>query len=208
MVMKCMIEFKKDKYGFWRQSNPERFSYDESYKSNQRTTPEMSWCRLGFLASKISPDKMKCWKVCDIGSGNGVFANEASRFFKEGVKEYDLSGNSISKEELEITEWDLIFLTDVLEHFEDIDDLFKIHFRYAFISFPETPEVNDFHELQSWRHFKPNEHIYCLNLKGMIKWLNSHSYASITYGNPEDMIRASSDGRVNISTIIASRIRS
>lgn len=205
-----MIEFTKDQYGFWRQSNPKDFVYDEDYKKSQETTSEMSWCRLGFLTSKFSPSKIKSWKVCNVGSGNGIFAKEASKLFENGVSEYseyDVSGKSISKEELENTEWDLIFLTDVLEHFKDIEDLFKIHFKYAFISFPETPEVSDFHELEKWRHYKPDKHIYCLNLKGMIKWLNAHGYMSVISGNPEDAIRHSNDNVPNISTIIVSRMR-
>ena len=178
------IRFEKDDYGFWHQMNPEKFQYTEDYKKIQKTTVEMSWLRLGFLFSVISPTIAKKFVACDVGSGNGCFAKEASRFFEKGIRQYDLSGESISREELIKTHWDIIFLTDVLEHFESIDDLFDISFDYGFFSFPETPKVDDWKQLVNWRHFRPNEHIWCLYADGMKQWVEAHGYEVISVGNP------------------------
>lgn len=197
-----MPNFTRTDYGFWRQLEPRPFNYDTDYKEAQGTTAEMSWLRLGVLISALgaSPQSFKDWWLCDVGSGNGTFAKEAAKVFGN-VREYDLSGNSISEEELYTREWDVIFLTDVLEHYKDIKDLFKIKFKYLFLSFPETPEVTAWTELRDWRHYKPDEHIWMLNKDGVVKWLEDNGKRVIYTGNPEDAIRKS-PYNVNISTVI------
>lgn len=197
------MNFSKDKYGFWRQDSPEPFEYDENYKAIQKTTDAMAWLRLGFLFSVISPGECRGFLACDVGSGNGCFAKAVRGCFSS-ISEYDLSGDSITRDELEHTDWDIVFLTDVLEHFGQIDDLFGLHFRYVFLSFPETPSVDDWRELSEWRHFRPNEHIWCLNEDGVVRWLDDHGYETVARGNPEDAIRRPQPGlKRNISTVIA-----
>ena len=197
-----MAEFIKNSYGFWRQIDAKPFSYDCTYKAAQGTTIEMSWLRLGVLVGALGVNvaDLRDWCLCDVGSGNGVFAKEAAKVFGD-VCEFDLSGNSISVEELYTRDWDVIFLTDVLEHYTCIDDLFKIKFKYLFLSFPETPKVSDPAELKNWRHYKPNEHIWMLNKDGIVEWLEDNGRDIIYTGNPEDAIRKSSYD-VNISTVI------
>lgn len=201
-----MIDYVKGDYGFWRQIDPAPITYDEQYKSVQKTTTEMSWLRLGVLISTVDKPltELRDWWVCDVGSGNGKFAEEARKVFGH-VCEYDLSGTSISEEELYTREWDAIFLTDVLEHYPDINDLFKIDFKYLFLSFPECPEVCDWRALEGWRHYRPNEHIWMLNSTGVQEWLKSRGYKIQYSGNPEDIIRTNPNVPVNISTIICSR---
>ena len=154
----------------------------------------MAWLRLGYLFATLNKNvnDYYTWKVCDVGSGNGCFIKEAKKVFGYACN-YDLCGDTISQEELYNTQWDLIFLTDVLEHFEDINELFKIHFKYLFISFPETPRVPDWHILQDlkYRHFRPNEHIYMLNANGMVKWMDDNNYALLKQCNIEDTLRKS-----------------
>ena len=70
----------------------------------------MSWLRLGVLISTLNKPlaEIKDWWVCDVGSGNGKFAVEANKLFNN-VREYDLSGSSISSDELYSRHWDVIF---------------------------------------------------------------------------------------------------
>ena len=202
-----MIEFKLiPKYRFWKQINPVSIDYNEDYKARQQTTPEMSWLRLGAFISqiRINVNELKTWKCCDVGSGNGNFIKEAKKVFGYAV-EYDLSGQTITQQELYNTKWNVIFLTDVLQHFQNIEDLFKIDFEYLFLSYPECPRVSDYKELQGWRHYKPNEHIYMMNRMGMIRFMMDHGYRIIYEGNIEDVIRKS-PYEINITTMIFHKI--
>jgi len=196
---------REDKYGFWRQVGNEPFEYSVEYKQAQSTNTDMSYLRIGWLASHFRYEMLRKMKVVDIGSGNGTFVNVGESVFGSCVG-FDLSGESISKDELDSTEWDLVVLSDVLEHFEDIEDLFKLKWSYAFVSFPETPKVADAEDLIGWRHFKPNEHLWCLNFTGMQKWFSDHGCRFINGSNVEDIIRRRWDDKCpNISTILVSR---
>ena len=186
--MRGDISFTKDRYGFWRQNDPHPIAYTQEYKTRQQTTPAMAWLRLGFLFSVLSPAECSRMVACDVGSGNGCFARTAAGCFRE-MHEYDLAGNSIPSSRLESTPWDVVFLTDVLEHYLHIDDLFLIDFEYGFLSFPETPSVASWQELVGWRHYKPDEHIWMLNEDGMRRWFSDHGYDTVASGAPEDAIR-------------------
>lgn len=193
-------EYSYDSYGFLKQVNPEPFNYDVAYKYKQSTNIEMVKLRLGYLALHLKEDFSKM-RAVDIGAGNNVFINYASHYFKSIVP-YDLDGESISKEELHTTHWDIIFLTDVLEHFTDIDDLWKINFNYAYISFPEYPKD---YPLDKYKHCKVNEHIYQLNEEGFTKFVKGKAeIIAISY--PEDLIRTRWDENYrNITSVIIKR---
>jgi len=190
-------------YKFWKQQNPKLFDYNMEYKNKQSTNENMCWLRLGFLASCLPPLIFKQLNVCDVGSGNGVFVHKFKHLFNY-LCGYDLSGESISKEFLYGNLWDVIFLTDVLEHFNDIEDLFNIHWKYLFLSFPETPiEYETQQQLEQWKHYKPNEHIWCLNTPGLMKWFDVHDCEILTVSNLEDLIRVpQNNSLVNITTMI------
>jgi len=195
------INYIYDANGFIKQKDPKPFEYSLDYKSHQSTNTAMVWLRLGWLSSILPFSKMKTMNAVDIGAGNGSFVREAASVFKRIVP-YDLAGESIDDIELYETNWDLIVLSDVLEHYKDINDLWGLNFKYAMISFPETPDENKY-DLSRWRHFKPNEHIYLLRLSQVIPWINEHGCTVEKFGNPEDMIRKRWDENMpNISTVL------
>lgn len=198
------MEFKKTEHGFWRQVGAKPFKYDEAYKAKQGTDEFMSCLRIGFL-SGIFGYKLKGMTAVDVGSGNGSFVKAASRVFKR-IASYDVAGESITRSELLGTRWDIVILTDVLEHFERIDDLFDIPWRYAMISYPETPEVDRWDRLVGWRHFKPDEHLWCLNYRGVRRWMRRNGCRIERVSDFEDLIRTrwQHDHR-NITTVLASR---
>lgn len=200
-----MPSYSKENYGFWRQQNPVPFTYDDSYEQKQSTNIEMVYLRLGWLSAHICFDALKEMTVVDVGAGNGSFVNHSKGKFKN-IYSYDIVGSdTISEETLKTTEWDLMVFSDVLEHYEDIEDLFKYKWKYVMVSFPETPEVTVWQELESWKHFKPNEHLWHLNMKGMIQWFIDHSCEVIGSGHPEDILRKRWSACPNISTILAKR---
>jgi hypothetical protein len=195
------------RHGFVHQVDREPFDYDLEYKEKQSTNVEMSYLRMGWLAASIPHEELRDFYVVDVGSGNGEFARCASKHFKK-VCEYDLSGDTISREELMGTPWDLAVFSDVVEHFPDLNEFIDIPWTYAMVSFPETPEVESFEELQAWRHFKPNEHLWYMTGKGFSAWAtkNIPGVKIINQGYFEDMIRARWDkNKPNISTTLLKR---
>jgi len=197
------IPFSEDRYGFLKQIDPEPFKYTAEYKNKQSTNNAMSWLRLGWLSAQIPFDQIKKFNTVDIGSGNGIFVNEGRSVFKRIVP-YDLTGESISETELYSTAWDLVVMSDVLEHYHNIDDFWTLSFQYAMVSFPETPRSRM--NLEHWRHYKPNEHIYMLNTNSFIDWVKNHGCSVVAYGTPEDMIRCRwDDAQPNITTFLIKR---
>jgi len=202
-----MIQFARDEFGFWKQVDPSPFVYTEEYKSRQSTNEAMSFLRLGWLAAHLGLSEMKKMRAVDVGCGNGEFVKHAQNFFSRAVG-YDVAGNSISERELAETEWDLVVLSDVLEHYSDIDDLFDLKWKFAFVSFPETPRVDDWRELQSmgFRHFKPDEHLWMMNSLGFREWSARLGAETIAEDCFEDAIRTRWDPRVrNISSFLLKR---
>lgn len=192
---------------FIRQSAGPSDIYDADYKKKQSTNALMSYMRIGWLSHHFSVEEIWRMKIVDVGSGNGEFARCCVNAGM-AVVEYDLSGDSISRDELYGTAWDLVVLSDVLEHFDDIDELFRMKWRYCMLSFPETPDVADFEELKTWRHFKPGEHIYHLYRDGVTDWVNSMEAGAevISCSNVEDLIRTRwDDSFPNITTMLIHR---
>lgn len=196
------VAFERWKYGFWKQVSPRPFHYDEEYKHGQATNIEMAYLRLGWLASFFTYRAMKSMVVVDIGSGNGTFVHAAKDKFRD-VYGYDLCGESISEETLLSTQWDLVVLNDVLEHFPRVDHLFDIDWKHCFLSFPETPHVETQEELARWRHYKPDEHVWCLNREGVSEWVASCGCEIVAVSNFEDLIRRRWDeGHPNITSML------
>jgi len=193
--------------GFVRQTEPHDFVYDENYKARQSTNEAMSYMRLGWLAAHIPYDDWAEMSMVDIGCGSGEFVKHASDKFKR-VRGYDVCGTSISRDELMDTEWDIAVMSDVVEHFNDIEELFDIQWNHAFISFPETPAFETFEEMREWRHFKPNEHLWYLNIEGFLHWIEKeHREATVvSSSNFEDSIRTRWNRQMtNISTVLLKR---
>lgn len=195
-----------DEYGFLKQVSHQVFEYTEEYKKRQGTNVAMSFLRLGWLSAHFSYERLRDMFVVDVGCGNGEFMKRAENLFFH-ICGYDIVGDSITKHELMNTHWDMVVLSDVLEHFEDIDELFRMKWEYCMLSFPETPVVGTFKELQSWRHFKPNEHIYHLYADGIVEWVEViHGAKVVDVGNFEDVIRTRWDEqKTNISTVLIKR---
>ena len=173
---------------FIKQLNPTKIAYDAVYVNKPRTTVEMAYLRLGWLSQHLTYAKLKQAKVVDIGSGAGVMTTSLKQICAN-VKNYDLAGPSITKKELRDNFWDVVVLNDVLEHYDNIDELFELKWRYAFLSFPETPNVATFEELTHWRHFRPNEHIYHLYEDGVRIWAAQMGADTVAAGDFEDILR-------------------
>lgn len=199
--------YKKTDYDFYRQVDPLPFDYTTDYAAAQATTRDMAMLRLGWLLAGLGSYTTKLpstLSICDVGAGNGEFYKACLPVFKQAAY-YDVAATGgITKEQLYGQPWDVVTLHDVLEHFEDIEELFEIQAKYFYLSFPETPDKGLWPDLKTWRHYKPDEHIWLLNKDGVVEWLFDHGYTTIQSGFPEDIIRKPQEGLTrNIGSVLA-----
>lgn len=139
-------------------------------------------------------------------AGNGMFCRSAKRFFKEAYP-YDLVGDSIDETTLLTTHWDVVVMSDVIEHLPNPNWIFKLNWDYLYLSFPETPKVsNPDEELLQWRHYKPDEHLWLLNYLSIKKWLMNNGCTILKKDHIEDYIRGrQSPLTPNITTMMIKR---
>src|SRR5205823_4697203 len=105
-----------------------------------------------------------------------------------------------SKAEAHTTQWDLLCAFDVLEHFEEIDELWRHSFTWGYFSLPAPPSTG---VSESWRHFKPHEHLWYITQRQFMEWTTAHEYEVVASGTPEDCIRTRWDpDEANINTFL------
>jgi hypothetical protein len=196
--------YQKNNYGMITQVNPSGFSYDKQYASHTKTNHKMSYLRIGVLLGFIHVDELKKMNCIELGPGNGEFYKTIQTKVND-MKGYDLADtefSNITLPQIYNKQWDILFAFDVIEHMEDINDIWKIDFNYAFISIPCPPQGN----LEDWRHLKPNEHLWHITASQFEKWANDNNYSVIYSGCPEDVIRIRwNKDKVNINTFIIKR---
>lgn len=190
--MKNICEFEWTKYGMLKQKDAKPMEYLESYTvTNSRTNSDMSYLRLGNLLGHVPYDVVFKGQHLEIGPGNGInLAIWRSKGIK--IEGYDIAKSiysTITKDRLYSDSWDILCAFDVLEHYEDIDEIWNIHFKYGYFSVPRLPDNGVLKDLRDWRHFRLGEHIYNFSEKAFEKWVNVHGYSLIYFGCPEDCIR-------------------
>ena len=95
---------------------------------------------------------------------------------------------------------DLLCAFDVIEHLDDIDDIWSIDFEVGFFSLPCPPMTGI---TTAWRHWKPNEHLWHLTPNEFTSWINYHGYDMARMGSPEDAIRSRWDPlQMNIASYV------
>lgn len=198
--------FTRTEYGFWKQDDPKPFTYTPEYAGSQSTTEAMAFLRLGWVSALLPDDYLREASVVDVGAGNRAVEKFLGSHVGR-VASYDVAGDSISREELRGTSWDLALFCDVIEHVPDLGFLWDIPWKYAYVSFPETPPVRTWRDLRSWRHFKPDEHVWMLNLSGMTQFVSGRAGGQVLgAGHAEDLIRTRWDPVFpNISSMLIRR---
>ena len=197
--------FKRTEYGFWKQVGPSDFDYTQEYVEAQSTNPEMVHLRLGWITAALGYATVREARFIDIGAGNRMFEKVAKPLVR-AVTSYDVVGNSISKGYLMQEKWDIAIFADVIEHESDLEFLLDVPWKHAYVSFPETPLTATWEELKTWRHFKPDEHVWMLNRTGMLEFVQSHGVEVLQMGNPEDLIRKRENPEIpNITSLMLRR---
>ena len=152
----------------------------------------MAYLRIGYMLANISWSEFNGARVLELGPGNGVqlAALRQVGCFADGLDLHEQSlHTTIPRGQAERVEWDILLACDVLEHFHNIDGLWRFPFKYAYISTPALPDPASV-DLSAWRHFKPDEHVYYIEAAAFHLWAQAHKYHVLAFGCPEDVIRA------------------
>lgn len=192
--------------GFIKQVDAKPFRYDEAYTNRQSTTHAMAYLRLGVMMAVIGYETLKQSRTLEIGPGSGMLM-DVIRPHVASIDGYDVGPSrwsTLNHTQATSRPFDLLVACDVIEHMPDIEALFSYNFTHAYISLPCPPD--DITVFGTWRHFKPDEHLWYLPAHAFIKWVGCHGYAVIYHGSPEDAIRHRWNSTLpNVSTCILQR---
>jgi hypothetical protein len=198
--------YELNSYGMMRQLNPKKFDYSKKYLDKQSTNENMSWLRIGYLSNVISYECLRDSKVIELGPGTGMFFDILQPYVRtiDGYDIVESKYSTVTLEDVRSTKWDLLCAFDVLEHFEEIDDLWKIDFKWGYFSMPCPPTSGI---TATWKHLKPNEHIWHIKPTSFKFWAEDHGYSVVASGSPEDLIRNRWDEKErNINSFIIKRL--
>jgi len=159
------------------------FQYNKEYFKTisdvyEKTAKKMNKVRWDFV--KETKPKI----VLDYGAG----ANFLTKFAPKGIKvdSFDIGNFSVKYTGIRHKKYDLVFLSDVLEHIPDfsiLDDIFKMT-DYFYISTPVLPESK---KLRGWKHFKfeTKEHLHYFTKRSLDLFFEARGFKNIKSGYPE-----------------------
>ena len=87
--------------------------------------------------------------------------------------------------------FDVVTMFDSLEHLRFPSDIFSLDPRWFIVSVPNTDSRmwRDKTMFTSWRHYRPNEHIWYFDRYTLGSLFSQHGYRRMFFGYPEDAVR-------------------
>jgi hypothetical protein len=187
--------------GVIQQISRDTFKYDQSYVKQSylhSLVENMSYLRLGYILGNI-PETPR--SLLDVGYGSGSFLQISSQIIKDtyghDINGYPIPATSKFVENIQENYYDIITFFDSLEHFPDIYFLDKLKCKYICISVPWCHYFSD-EWFATWKHRKPNEHLWHFNSQSLRRFMDSQGYDVINIGNFEDTIRKIEQPYANI----------
>lgn len=117
------------------------------------------------------------------------------------VTDYPLPENVEFASDWKTKSVDVITFFDVLEHFDDPYMIKDLKASYISLSFPWCNYKSDAW-FESWKHRKPNEHLWFFDEKSIYKFAETTGYTVINHSNIEDTIRKSTDSPNILSVVL------
>lgn len=193
--------------GVIRQIEVNKISYDVNYINKSYVVYEplptyMSYLRLGNIIGSLNlvPNS-----ILDVGYGNGSFlkicSNIIPKCYGYDISEYPVPDECEKVDNIFDSYYDIITFFDSLEHFEDIEIVKDLKCKYICISVPNCHYDND-EWFYSWKHRRPNEHLWHFNEKSLCNFMDRMGYSIVTSTNIEDTIRKNNSNQSNILTCI------
>ncbi len=192
--------YEKDLNGVIKQINCTPFSYDYSYADNYNTLPTndiMSHLRLGYIVGSLG--KMP-ESILDVGYGNGAFLNLAKNSttcYGHDISQYPIPEGVSFVENILENYYEVISFFDVIEHFSNPYFLKDLNCKYIVCSLPHCHNFSD-EWFRSWKHRKPNEHLWHFNEESLVKFFDVQGYSKINTSNFEDVVRKTKEEYSNI----------
>lgn len=205
-IINMLDNYYMDMHGIVHQKEVLPFEKDYGAERNGYKDKSMylSYLRLGWIMSTIKSDKIN--SLLDIGFGNGDFLR-AAQDFSVYTYGYDLNYKYLppgSKPGNLTKKYNVVTMFDSLEHFNNLDIIFKIECEYLIISIPNCKYPFDDEWMSNWKHLRPNEHLHHMNLISLLGFAIS-GYNYIAHSYFEDIIRKSDEER-NILTVCLKKI--
>jgi len=196
--------YAKNEDGIIYQVNRELFKYDEFYLKHYENMGSLlqptSMLRLGYIIGSVGKIPTS---LLDVGYGNAAFLNSSRPLIPK------LYGNDVARqllpdgveyvENIMEEKYDVITFFDSLEHMEDIEFVKDLKCNYICISLPWCHYFND-EWFESWKHRKPDEHLWHFNKESLTKFMTRMSYETIDICNLEDATRDNGEKYENILT--------
>lgn len=192
--------------GVIRQKSFKPFNYDLDYSDSRYShfddRGNILNLRLGYIIGSLGrlPESL-----LDVGYGNGDFLESCRGsvpflFGNDIQPAYPLPSDISFVEDITSVEVDVITFFDSLEHFPDIEFVKDLQCSYAIISLPWCTNGSDDEWFSSWKHRKPDEHLYHFDHKSLTQFMDRQGYDLVNYCNLEDKIRQDVNLTPNILT--------
>lgn len=188
-----------------------RREYNREYLDKYRAIPESQLTEMGILRIQTLEDivgRLNHKSIYELGFGTGYFLKQCAAQMME-CHGYDVANDLHWVETYTPNcriEADIFCAFDVIEHLDDLDDLFDhVLSEWVFLSVPWLPM--DLSTFETWRHRRPDEHIWHFDEVSLPRFLRFYDYQLRYLGNPEDALRIGErEGQPNILTVIAKRL--
>lgn len=158
--------------------------------------------RLGYVIGSIGriPNSL-----LDVGYGNGDFLSACvdsidGLYGNDIQPAYPLPDGITFVDDITNVEVDVVTFFDSLEHFSDIEFVKDLKCSYVIISLPWCTQGQDDSWFESWKHRKPDEHLYHFDDKSLTKFMDRQGYDLINFCNLEDKVRKDPNLTPNILT--------
>jgi len=183
--------------------------YDEEYtiEYNARQmgalNDELSYLRLGLLLGGINQSMVK---LLDVGYGDGNFLSKTKSIVKDCYG-YDIPPVFPLPQGVERVDnvtgayYDVVTFFNSLEHMPEIDFIKNIQCKYLMITTPWCHYFSD-DWFETWKHRKPNEHIWHFNDETLTRFMNQSGYSVVHLSNVEDCLRGEKIGYASYLTAI------
>jgi hypothetical protein len=188
------------------QINKAPFKYDEEYSDTRYSIfsdrGNILNLRLGYVVGSIGRIPAS---LMDVGYGNGDFLEACKSLIpklygNDIPPTYPLKEGVIFVDNILEQEAEVITFFDSLEHFHDIEWVKDLKCKYVVISLPWCYNGLDDAWFTTWKHRKPDEHIFHFNEMSLQAFMERQGYELINYCNIEDKVRVDRDLTPNILT--------